>query len=451
MVRGTMVMRDDDKSGTTTVTAETAVVFGSPTFKRLKSFESSSPSSSFTTNSPFDKLSHELFVEILQRLTLKLIHLCKCVSKRWYDFISTPHFALCYAHNCSSLMPPFALFYQYNDGAVQLASEAPVFESRGFSLNFLPSSNPPPTSSSSSSSDQPEPVPIRYLASSNGLVFCSPTSTFQRVYYVCNPLTMHWVELPPPPTCEERVITGFVCKSSYSFDSTTCTTSFRVVRIHQFEKPQYPNPPPRSANLKLDIFSSDTWKWTEIILSTWGRNFIMSHDLSNAVVCNGILHWLFLYNGKIFAYDPFNNTDQFRTIRQPKDKFPTAYERHLGECQGHLRYIDHYCSILNIWELKDNNGLEWSLVHNVVLKRMEPGYSLFRVKILPLHSLDGDIIYLHVDNRHCGILLCNMRTRTLKDACCFNSFAWFWHSMAFPFVLPWWPTPLPQFQQNTLN
>ncbi|XP_059644742.1 uncharacterized protein LOC132286428 [Cornus florida] len=84
---------------------------------------------------------------------------------------------------------------------------------------------------------------------------------------------------------------------------------------------------------------------------------------------------------------------------------------------------------------------------------MEPDYPLFRVKILPLHSIDGDVIYLFISNYHySGILLCNMRTRTLKNACP-NSFSLSWvrHSMAFPFVLPWWPTSVPQFQRNALK
>ncbi|XP_059638965.1 F-box protein At5g49610-like [Cornus florida] len=432
-----MAMTDDDTSGAMTVMA---VVAGCPPFRRHKPSKSSSPTSSVTTNPPFDNLTHELFIEILQRLPLKLIHLCKCVSKRWYDLISTPHFTRCYIQNCSSLVPPFALFYQCIDGAVKLTSESPIFQSRGFSLNFLPSLNP-----SSSSSDQHEPDPIRYLASSNGLVLCSATLTFQRVYYVCNPLTMHWVELPPPPTCQNWVIIGFVCKPSHSFDNTSCTTSFRVVRIHRFEKPNYP--PPRSANLKLDIFSSDTWKWTESIISTRGRNFIMSNEVSNAVVCNGILHWMYLYNGKIFAYDPFNNTDQFRTIRQPKERFPLYYECFLGECQGHLRFIQFHRSILGIWELKDSNGLEWSFVHNVDLDRMKLDHCLFGVSILPLHSTDQDIIYLHIYPR---IMICNVRSRTL-NVCSLGPIYRLQHSMAFPFVLPWWPTSVPQFQRKALK
>ncbi|XP_059642160.1 uncharacterized protein LOC132284108 [Cornus florida] len=432
------------------VMAETAVVESSPPLRRHKPLETSSPSSFVSAKSHFEKLTHELFVEILQKLPLKLIHLCKCVSKHWYALISTPHFARCYIQNCSFLVPPFALFYQYQNRAVQLTSESPIFESRGFSLNFLPSSKPSSSSSSaSSSSNQHEPDPIRYLASSNGLVLCSPTLTFQRVYYVCNPLTMHWVHLPRSPTCHERVVIGFVCKTSYSSDGTTCTTSFRLVRIHPFEKPQFP--PPRSGNLKFDIFSSDTWKWREIIISTQGDSFIMTPDLCNAVVCNGILHWMYLYHGKIFAYDPFNNPDQFRTIRQPKDTCST-FEHRLGECQGHLRFIQLYRSTLSIWELKDYSGVEWSLVHNVELDRLKSEDSLWvrnnKVLVLPLHPIDADIVYLHVSHR---IILCNMRSKTLKEVCFPDAYWTVWHLMTFAFVLPWWPTTVPQFQRNAIR
>ncbi|XP_059638992.1 F-box protein At5g49610-like [Cornus florida] len=303
--------------------------------KRHKSFESLTPSSS----SHFDKLPDELLVEILQRLPLKLIHLCKCVSKRLYGFISAPHFARCYVHNCSSLVPPFAFFCPMNiRGAVKLTSESLIFECLYFSLNFLPSNG----------------FGIRYLASSNGLVLCSKSQ-----YYVCNPLTKHWVELPPPPTRQEySVLFGFVCKPSHSFD---CTSSFRVVRIHKRQIQD-------TTNLELEIFSSDSWKWTQTIVSTGEQK---PSYFSTVVSCDGILYWT--YGANIFAYDPFSNTDQFRIITKPKDKYPDVTDsRHsLGERHGILSFIQYYDSTLSIWELKDYNGLDWSLVHKVDLNTMK--------------------------------------------------------------------------------
>ncbi|XP_059644377.1 F-box protein At5g49610-like [Cornus florida] len=254
-----MEMGDED-------TVEATVVLSSPPFRKRKLFESST-TFSITTKSLFDKLPDQVFEEILQRVPLKLTNICKCVSKHWYALISTPHFARCYVHHRSSLVPPFALFYQVSDRlcAVQLTTKSPIFKSPGFSLNFLPSSYPSP-----SSPDRIQPEPIRHLASSNGLLLCSASLFFQKIYYVCNPLTMHWVELPSPPTCHEMVVIGFLCKPS---DCPSCTSSFRVVRIHVF------NPGPWSTNLKLEIFSSDEWKWTETIISTPDGTFVHASTL----------------------------------------------------------------------------------------------------------------------------------------------------------------------------
>ncbi|XP_059644725.1 uncharacterized protein LOC132286409 isoform X2 [Cornus florida] len=247
----------------------------------------------------------------------------------------------------------------------------------------------------------------------------------------------------------------WIClQSILFFDSSTSTTSFRVVRIHQLEPPQ------RSANLKLEIFSSDTWKWTETFISTQARNFTVSHcchPRSNAVVCNGILHWMSLYHGKIFAYDPFNNTDRYSTIEKPKDRNTKVNRRtviyHLGKCQGHLRFIKYYPPFLSIWELKNYNGLEWSLVHKVDLKIMEsddrrmPCRIINTLSIPSLHPINGNIIYLHNDNH---LVLCNISNRTLKRVC-YVRYNYHCFSLFFPFVLPRWPTPVPQLQQNALR
>ncbi|XP_059638993.1 uncharacterized protein LOC132281293 [Cornus florida] len=202
-------------------------------------------------------------------------------------------------------------------------------------------------------------------------------------------------------------------------------SSFRVVRIHKRQIQD-------TTNLELEIFSSDSWKWTQTIVSTKEQKPLY---FSPIVSCNGILYWTYVDRANIFAYDPFTNTDHFRIITQPKDKDKYHGVKHsLGKRHGILSFTQCYASTLSIWELKDYSGLEWSLVHKVDLNTMK----LDHRTIPAIHPIYGDLIYLHIRRT---FVLCNMRTRTLKEVCSLIPYCTY--PVVSPFVLPFWPTPVP--------
>uniref|UniRef100_A0A5B6YN56 F-box domain-containing protein n=1 Tax=Davidia involucrata TaxID=16924 RepID=A0A5B6YN56_DAVIN len=197
-----------DNDGAVAVPNATAVVMAMEKMVMLDS-------SPLNSKSHIDNLSEELLVEILRRLPLKPANRSKCVSKRWFNLISTTYFARRYRSFIVNHTPPSALFYQHtrlgtevlppDRTGVHIASTGEsIFESPGFFLNFLPSSPPPPPPLDQQLQLQ-HPAPFYCLASSNGLVLCCATLSFQRLYYVCNPFTMRWVTLPLPPTCPKKV------------------------------------------------------------------------------------------------------------------------------------------------------------------------------------------------------------------------------------------------------
>ncbi|KAI8544679.1 hypothetical protein RHMOL_Rhmol08G0314300 [Rhododendron molle] len=145
---------------------------------------------------------------------------------------------------------------------------------------------------------------------------------------------MHWVALPPPPTCHKRVGIGFI--STPDFDNGIISR-FKVMRIPELEKCSR-----LYTDLSLEIFSSETGEWTDFVISWHEPVFGCFFLCDSAVVCNGMLHWRHVYLNDIFAYDPNKtaNYQEFRTILLPKERSNGDYVHLFGESQGHLRYAE---------------------------------------------------------------------------------------------------------------
>ncbi|KAK6237489.1 hypothetical protein QUC31_002958 [Theobroma cacao] len=112
----------------------------------------------------------------LRYLPAKSLFRCTGVCREWELQISTPFFA----HNQSnSFHSTSGFFYQTQAGVPSFMSLDPMaYGVPDPSLTFLP-----------------EPVDIR--ASCNGLLCCQGRTGY-RAYYICNPVTKRWKELPKP-------------------------------------------------------------------------------------------------------------------------------------------------------------------------------------------------------------------------------------------------------------
>ncbi|XP_059638975.1 F-box protein At3g26010-like, partial [Cornus florida] len=403
----------------------------------------------------------EVFDEILQRLPLKDIHRCKCVSKRWLNWISSPYFVRSYIQFETTInpSPPLALFYQVdahspnsvdfnpnlkpnpNEIGISFTSEMPIFsQSRGFSLNFLPHPNPLVSSSTAvaaATADDQQQQPagglgdhLRLLASNNGLVLCSPSVTSHRVYYVCNPLTMQWVELPPPPTFQKHIHFGFTTRIDVEDFKKS---SFRVVRICSGDKLVLVH----RNTLNLEIFSSETGTWTESLISCPHEPFFGSFC---AVDYKGMLYWRF--KSIFFGFDPYNPSHPHRPIDMPKGYHARNCKHAQGVCNGHLMFAQFGGYTLTIWELNDNyssDSVEWSVVHKLQLKVQS---LLSPLTVVAFHPFDRDILCLWSPG---CIMDCNMRRSKFETSCriAHSRASNFLHHLVSPFVLPGWPTSVP--------
>ncbi|KAL6136108.1 hypothetical protein ACLB2K_061409 [Fragaria x ananassa] len=228
----------------------------------------------------------------------------------------------------------------------------------------------------------------------NDLVLWCATPTLQRYcYYISNLHTKHCVTLPSAPQCHQaHVVVGLICDSYHR-----C----KVVRILECEKD--------SALFKVEIFSSETCEWTQVVVP-----FPQGHTYDDfrssvdhiAIACNGTLYWL-VSNGLVIALDPSECDNRCRFISKPDVAAGLSASSSCEPCLTvsgeRLRLCQFYneppCPIFYVWDLKEDDHevdgvggkkVQWCLKEKIVLDEfMEWMYW----KPLAFDPNDEDILY----------------------------------------------------------
>ncbi|XP_007039414.2 PREDICTED: putative F-box protein At3g23950 [Theobroma cacao] len=416
--------------------------------KREKSCKANAPSPSGYSAS--DNLDESLLLEIFCRLPCKSAHRFKCVSKRWFSIISDSYFIqrLLLAH---PQPPPFTLLFKYESNDQQkmkvlITSKEAVFRSQGFSLSFLPCFK------------ANEKDPVNIIASCNGLLLCSSAATkaCPTVYYICNPLTKQWFALPPVYHCNQEAYSGLICENEGGAKGGNGTFSindqykYRVVCIVRHSK----------TDLAVKIFSSETGIWKEIF-RRYRDYYPMVYLHHQAIAYEGVLHWWSPLNRSFVTCDPYNKDGNLRfSFALNYAAMDLAFEECPGVCKGRLRLCQQLLSltegfsIIRVWNLEeDHDGGKWCLKHEFFLHELESEVtqlveyarccSVPRFRLLSVDPYDENIIYMSCLG---SIVSCNMEGKTLEivseyPAADGNS----QQSRAYPFHLPWWPTPVPSY------
>ncbi|CAI0546097.1 unnamed protein product [Linum tenue] len=236
---------------------------------------------------PMSKLDDDdLLLEILIRLPDPGTALrCKPVCKRWSSLISSPYFNR-----------RFISHHQSKN------AEGPPGEPSSL-LSFIPLPN--------------EEIRRRSIIFDcfKDLLLCGFTERgdyngeLARLYLVCNWFTKQWIALPLAPERTESPL-GFVarlvCEPCRNSNHTlelgdgqvfvySAEYRFRVVYAYQEM---------RAAVTKLDVFCSESGKWTKeaLVLDGYGKNL-----RQNMISLNGKLWWSYLKQGEtgIVAVNPF--------------------------------------------------------------------------------------------------------------------------------------------------
>ncbi|KAL6282387.1 hypothetical protein ACE6H2_013316 [Prunus campanulata] len=451
-----------------------------------------------TSKINLDDLPEFVLLEILCRLPSEFAVQCMCVSKRWFSLIYSSYFFRRVQSDKPITRTVIVPDIQHaRTTFFSVSSEEPphelVFKTppREFSLSFLPCFR------ADCDFFKGEPCVV---GTYNDLILCCATTHYQRDYYICNPRTKQWEALPCPPRRgrHKRVMVGFICDPNYKYKNDRKQVEaersrrtvniqlnysiinveyrYKVVRIidDQWERPEH-----SSRFFYMEIFSSETGKWRQSLVFSPRRFCFTRLSPYPGVAHNGSLYWFTDTNRFMVGLDPFTTRDQlyindtsnycFRFIDEPEEESRTMH--FLGECGGgclRMCMLPHYCDLsgMSVWEFKDDgrgyvDGQvdgpgKWCLVDKVCLFQLVPENPLLTkwdresstktVMVLAFDPNNKDVLFLHLFGR---IVMYNMRAKTLKETTWTTPFTtlklrWAGVSVfpAFPFLLPWWPTPI---------
>ncbi|KAK9923885.1 hypothetical protein M0R45_032283 [Rubus argutus] len=453
--------------------------------KRKSSAGGGRLSSDLESSFMLDDLPDAILVEILCRLPCnKLIFQYKCVSKRWVSLISAPYFIRLYLHLQRDLQKPilttlvtFNHYFKSQDEYLFISSDEPVFKSiaSNFSLSFLPCYQDPKVLRNLGHEHPWRRlkkrghlkavglVPPVVVGTYKDLVLCSPTRDLGD-YYICNPYTKQWTALPPGPsrfnTVYAATLVVYDPYYKYSDDDHIIQLNaeyrWKVVQI----VPE--NSTRTDCNYHVDIFSSETREWRELVVLSSSKPFYLfaNNQHSASMANNGMLYW-WRYDGFMFELDldqsmsMSSNIAKCRFIELPEGAniqglfFPVVS---LFVSRGRLRLCiyddDRQFSHLplRVWELNqvvkdDQTGKFKWLADSFALTSEHIPLDRQPCCLYGFHQNDEDIVYLEHDRQ---LFTCNVRGAKLETTATRNNFHGPPTQVYYRFVLPWWPTPVPK-------
>ncbi|XP_004306051.1 PREDICTED: uncharacterized protein LOC101291558 [Fragaria vesca subsp. vesca] len=419
-------------------------------------------------NSDINDLPDDDLLEILYRLSCyKFVAKCKRVCKRWCRLMSEPSF-----------IGGFVSLKNDKQSPIQHS----LLDYRGVEfLGRMSSSTKPltPLFEQLMSFHGLERQPV-IVASYNDLILCS-TSTFdQRDYYICNPSTVQWCPLPPPPHVYYYTPVGLICDLPYydfrptgnqrgSIFHLNAEYRCRVVRII------YPEDLGTVySEIKVQIFSSETAEWIETIVSSPLPFHPCDYCHCRSYGNNGMLYWgnhriideRFLIGLNPFIIKNSNNTSLYGTssssttigvdtidhiqnkcfigLRQYEEDLHFST---LGVYKGCVRIFEYDTEMRNLYivDLNDKEIHEGGVclnqmrVYNLNEEMVPIDKDDIEVAILGFDPDNDDVLYLV---RGVDILKWNIRTRTWSTVAEVNQVS----GGLYPLAIPWWPTPVPKLK-----
>ncbi|PQM42919.1 hypothetical protein Pyn_38024 [Prunus yedoensis var. nudiflora] len=292
----------------------------------------------------------------------------------------------------------------------------------------------------------------------NDLVLCCPSKLDHHEYYICNPYTKKWVAVPPPPRIHNYVSVGFICdpyynyNSSSSFDNDVCINAEYIGGglCDYVQSSMWTSSFLRPVNGESPLM----WYAAHESSDTHTSSYILELDpfqgISNINTSNGDGDGDHIIVDKCrFSLAPLDMSSDLRG-------YSISMYQVLGACRGHLRVSEFVLgNHLSVWELDaGDDNLKWRLVVDQV-PFFQMDSSKFEDPLMPqdhlmpqdewLKSALGfhpDIEAIYVDARK--IVRCNFGARMLELVPEIPSRGPDWHLFYIhPFVLPWWPTPVP--------
>ncbi|PRQ19797.1 putative F-box domain-containing protein [Rosa chinensis] len=418
-----------------------------------------------------DNLPDEVLIEILCRLPCyKFVSQCKFVSNRWCTLTSNPLFIRRFLSLQSDRKTNRTLINRRGEEFLNRMSSSsqplsPLFK-RIMSFHGL----------------KEEPV---VEGTYNDLVLCCASKYEQRDYYICNPYTMQWLPLPPPPQLVHYAPVGFTCDLRYyncnKENEVQLNAEYRCVVVRLI----LPCGQRFSCKFKVQLFSSETGEWKESIVSSpspVGVEIAIDRKVISPFAYKGMLFWgdfgcerRFLIGLDPFMINSTISTNGGDTIDHYKCRFIEFRHdfsppvRCLGEYRGCLRMgSPNSEGLFTFHDLteEETHGARRAIVKYLKLETIKNFHFMTTAmyhghycyfQVLAIDPNNEDILYVQklddeLDGKQDGdIFRCNITTNGYSRINCFpidEKHRIELSYVHFPLVVPWWPTPLPRLPQH---
>ncbi|KAK9933568.1 hypothetical protein M0R45_020761 [Rubus argutus] len=337
----------------------------------------------------FQQLPQALVMDILSRLLVKTLFLCRCVCKSWLLIISDSHFA----HMRLSKLP-IGILIKTTPGKrkSRVIDFTQIEECEGSpfrleKMRFSPKNSLPTMSD------------FGLINSCNGLLLLSGAGPKRdKPLYVCNPILGEYITLPP--TNETRL-----CSSFFGFGFSVATNEYKVLQTSSSAG---------GDEGEAEIYTIGTGAWRSIGKAPKDS----AQDAPFNAVLHGALHWVSCgWKNFVFIHSFNFETEKFQTLpppgyfRQIEKQFKELLK--LGVVDGclFLCVCGDDPTQFDMWVMKDY-GVQESWTKTLV------------VEGLYLPELDNDVYEPLVFLRNGEILLCyndwivvcyNQGTKSLRE------------------------------------
>ncbi|XP_068645304.1 F-box protein At5g07610-like [Aristolochia californica] len=287
-------------------------------------------------------LNDDVLTNILTLLPLRPLQASKCVSKRWYGLLAGVPLT-------KQLCVPMGIFtyddsgkWGYTSRIPEDAYEEDLKDALDISLSFLPCF--------------PNGV---VLAGSNGLLLCAARGETWGNFFVCNPLTKKWREVPRPEVTDKGPM------HSVALDFNPNVSPYYKIIFYKYKHRRHQRRPVlRPFEMEVVIFSSELGNWISSEVSEWAST---TCSYTHMISLNGVVYKLMNPDDLHGRDSPRrSNSVEVQEIRLPVS-VSTASHGSIGQAGGSLYYSygDQHAS--TVWMLKDSNTNEWELKHRVSL------------------------------------------------------------------------------------
>ncbi|PIA63944.1 hypothetical protein AQUCO_00201335v1 [Aquilegia coerulea] len=337
------------------------------------------------------KLPLDIFMDIITRISIQPLAVCRCVCKTWLTIIHHPRFTkthhakatqqLC--NSTTSLLFHMSLSHldelKASGNSKEGCSEVLLVEydndsgiEKGVFVN--PLFMPPKVDL-----NRPDLENFEVVGSCNGLL-CLAQPYYNDPIYICNPIIGEYMTLPK--SWENR---QFEIISGFGYDEVA--NEYKVIRMISTSVPS-------NFNLVVEVYTLGSGKWRKV-----GKFPYPNGKRSSQVFVKGALHWMVGDYGEsnselITAFDM--GREEFQVVPLPPD-FTTntldcqSSELSIGELGGQLCLFAYSVdNQFEVWVMKDY-GVKDSWTKEYIISRKVPGFSKMRFKPVTIMK-NGNIL-----------------------------------------------------------